>query len=207
MTPANEKKGRGRPKAFDHEDALDRALDVFWQRGYEGASLSELTEAMAINRPSLYASFGNKEELFRKALEKYLSGPVAYVITAMSEPTARKAAETLLVTSAEFLTNPDHPAGCMIAIGALFGGKESTPIQQTLRAYRKGYEDALRQRFELARQQGDLPRETDPAALAKYVVTIHQGMSVQATSGATKEELLAVIRLALGNWPTPAATE
>lgn len=196
------KKARGRPRAFDSEAALDKALNIFWQNGYEGASLTELTHAMGINRPSLYASFGNKEELFHQALSKYLSGPVAYVTEAIKEPTARKVAEKLLTKSAEFLTSPNNPKGCMIAIGSLFCGEESDPIKRTLIAYRKSLEETLRKRFELAQTQSDMPQEESPSELAKYISTIHQGMSVQATNGATKEELLAVVKMALKNWPS-----
>jgi AcrR family transcriptional regulator len=194
-------KQRGRPPAFDHEEALGKALKVFWLRGYEGASMSELTEALGINRPSIYAAFGNKEELFRKVLGKYLAGPVAYVADAMNEPTSRQVAEKFLTKSAVFLTDPTTPRGCMIVQGALSCGQGSELIQQELIAYRKGYEDSLRQRFELAQSQGDLPKSISASGLAKYIATIHQGMSVQATSGATFEELTTVVQAALKNWP------
>ncbi len=195
-------KERGRPRAFNSEDVLDKALKVFWRRGYEGASMAEITHAMGINRPSIYATFGNKEELFCKVLEKYLSGPVAYVTEAMHEPTARQVAEKLLTKSAEFLTTPNSPQSCLINTGTLTCGEESEPIMQLLIAYRKGYENALRQRFELAQTQSDLPQDINPSELAKYIVTIHQGLSVQATSGATRKELMAVIKIALSTWPS-----
>lgn len=201
MSTTKPTKQRGRPPAFDHEEALEKALKVFWLRGFEGASMTELTEALGINRPSIYAAFGNKEELFRKALGKYLAGPVAYVAEAMKEPTSRQVVEKYLTKSAEFLTNPNNPRGCMIVQGALSCGQGSELIQQELIAYRKGYEDTLRQRFELARLQGDLPSSINASDLAKYIATIHQGMSVQATSGATIEELMAVVQVALKNWP------
>lgn len=202
MNTTELKRPRGRPSAFDHEKALEKALKVFWSRGYEGASMAELTEAMGINRPSIYAAFGNKEELFRKALGKYLSGPVAYVAEAMSEPTARQVVEKFLTKSAEFLSDKNHPHGCMIVQGALTCGQGSEQIQHELIAYRHGHEEALRQRFELAQTQSDLPGEINPSELAKYIATIHQGMSVQATSGATREQLLAIVRQVLKTWPT-----
>jgi AcrR family transcriptional regulator len=197
-------KQRGRPPVFDHDEALGKALRIFWKRGYEGASMAELTEALGINRPSIYAAFGNKEALFRKALERYRFGPVAYVAEAMQEPTARGVVEKLLTRSAEMLTDGNNPRGCLIVQGALSCGQGSELIQQELIAYRKAYEDALRQRFEMAQAQGELPDHSSPANLAKYVATIHQGMSVQATSGATRQALLAVVQVALKVFPSPA---
>ncbi len=196
------KRPRGRPSAFDPEEVLEKALQVFWTRGYEGASMNELTEAMGINKPSIYAAFGNKEELFRKALGKYLSGPVAYVGEAMRQPTARAAVEMFLTKSAEFLTDKNTPPGCMVVQGALSCGQGAELIQRELIAHRNGYEGALKSRLELAQKKNDLPKNVNTAELAKYVATVHQGMSVQATSGATKKELLAVAGLVLKNWPT-----
>jgi AcrR family transcriptional regulator len=196
------KRPRGRPSNFDHEEALEKALQVFWAHGYEGASMAELTEALGINKPSIYAAFGNKEELFRKALGKYLSGPLSYISEAMNQPTARETVETFLTKSAELLTNPNNPSGCMIVQGALTCGQGSSKIQQELKAYRHNLENSFTKRFELAKAQGDLPPEVNTKQLAKYIATIHQGMSVQATSGTSKEELLTVIQQALSNWPT-----
>jgi len=196
------KRPRGRPSNFDHEEALEKALQVFWAHGYEGASMAELTEALGINKPSIYAAFGNKEELFHKALGKYLSGPLSYISEAMNQPTARETVETFLTKSAELLTNPNNPHGCMIVQGALTCGQSSSMIQQKLIAYRSDLETSFTKRFELAKAQGDLPQEVNSKQLAKYIATIHQGMSVQASSGTSKEELLTVIQQALTNWPT-----
>jgi hypothetical protein len=139
--------------------------------------------------------------LFRKALDRYLSGPVAYVVEAISAPTSRKVVEVLLTKAVEMLTNEMNPRGCLIVQGALSCGQGSELIQRELTEYRKRYEDALRQRFADAREQGDLPRTAEPASLARYIATVHQGMSIQATSGATKQELLEVVQLVLKNWP------
>ena len=99
----------GRPRSFDFDDALDAAMQVFWRKGYEGASLSDLTQAMGINRPSLYAAFGNKNTLFRKALDRYAEGPAAYVAEALKQPTARAVTQKLLHGAADLLTDPAHP--------------------------------------------------------------------------------------------------
>lgn len=201
MNTTQTKKTRGRPSEFNHEQALEKALMVFWSRGYEGASMTELTEAMGINRPSLYAAFGNKEELFSKALSRYMSGPVAYVAEAMQEPTAKQVAKKFLTRSAEFLTNESTPRGCMIAIGGLFSGEGCERVKQELILYRQAYEKALRERFELAKSQNDLKPDVNAETLAKYVATIHQGMSVQAASDATKDQLLSIVELSLSHWP------
>jgi AcrR family transcriptional regulator len=201
MTTEKTIRTRGRPAAFDQDEALEKALKVFWEKGYEGASMSALTAAMGINKPSLYAAFGNKEALFAKALGHYLSGPVSYFRKALQMPTARESVECFLKESARFLTDPDNPRGCLIAIGGLACGDDARQAQQMLIAYRKGYEDLLRQRFERARSEGDLPESADPRALARLVAMTHQGMSVQAINGATQEELLEVIDLGLRGWP------
>src|SRR6266498_338901 len=131
---------RGRPRSFNTEKALDGALRVFWRKGYEGASLSDLTRAMGINRPSLYAAFGNKEKLFRKALDLYVGGPAAYVREALKEPTARAAVEMLLSESASQLSDRRHPRGCLIVQGALSCGEEAGPVRRELAARRSAGE-------------------------------------------------------------------
>jgi len=195
------KRPRGRPSNFDHEEALEKALHVFWARGYEGASMAELTDALGINKPSIYAAFGNKEELFRKALARYTSGPAAFVREAMKEPTVRQVVEKFLLLAVDFFSDRSTPNGCMIVQAALTGGQGSSEIQQELIAYRKNFETSFRERFDLAKEQGDLPQHVNTKQLAKYIATIHQGMSVQATSGATREELSAIVEMALKNWP------
>ncbi|AKR43792.1 TetR/AcrR family transcriptional regulator [Methylophilus sp. TWE2] len=195
------KKARGRPRVFDPDEALDKALQIFWNRGYEGTSLAELTETLGVNKPSLYAAFGNKEELFMKALSKYTTGPVAFVRDVVNEPTARAVAQRFLYEAAEFLTQPSHPKGCMVVQGALSGGESAEMVKKVLIQYRAAYEKLLTKRFEQAKSDGDLPSDASPQALAKYLATLHQGMSVQATSGASKEELLSIADLALDAWP------
>ncbi len=196
------KKSRGRPKLFDNDEALEKALDVFWKRGYEGASMAELTSTLGVNKPSLYAAFGNKEDLFKQALSKYVSGPAAFVRMVMKEPTARKVAEKFLLNSAEFLTSDLHPKGCMIVQGALSCGEGAQIIKEQLIQYRKHYEGLLTERFELAQQEGDLSQGLNAVDLAKYLATLHQGMSVQAVNGATQEELKSMVNIALLNWPS-----
>jgi AcrR family transcriptional regulator len=191
----------GRARAFDADEALDRAMTVFWTKGYEGASLADLTEAMGINRPSLYATYGNKEELFRKALERYGEGPSSYERTALAQRTAREVAEGLLRGAADVQTDRDTPAGCLATLGTTYCAEESSPVGKMLIASRLAGHAAIRERFELARAEGDLPADADPKALTHYIGTVVCGMAVLAASGATRNELERVIELTMRAWP------
>ncbi len=194
-------KRMGRPRSFDTDKALDRALQVFWRKGYEGASLSGLTKAMGINRPSLYAAFGDKEALFRKALDRYADGPASYVGEALKKPTARAVAERLLRGAADLLTDRHHPRGCLWVQGALACGKGADRVRHELISRRTAGEAALCQRLKRAKSQGDLPPDSIPADLARYLATVIQGMAVQAAGGAGRDELQRVIQTALRAWP------
>src|SRR5437867_8751360 len=135
----------GRPRAFDTDRALDRALRVFWQKGYEGTSLSDLTRAMDINRPSLYAAFGNKAALFRKVLDRYAEGPASYVREALNEPTARAVVERLLGGAVDLLTDRRNPRGCLMVQGALACGEAAESVRRELVSRRVASEVAVRQ--------------------------------------------------------------
>lgn len=191
----------GRPRAFDIDEVLDRALQVFWRKGYEGASLADLTRAMGINRPSLYAAFGDKQSLFRKVLDRYAEGPAAYVREALKEPTARAVVERLLSGAVEVQTGPLNPQGCLTVHGALAGGKGGDAIRQELNSRRAAGEAAIRKRLERAKSEGDLPPDVSPADLARYVTTVMHGMAVQAAGGASRAELRRVVKTALRAWP------
>lgn len=201
MKPKPSAARMGRPRSFDPDKALDRALQVFWQKGYEGASLSDLTRAMGINRPSLYAAFGDKEALFRRALDRYAQGPAAFVHEALQEPTARRVAERLLRTSADLLSGGNHPSGCLLVQGALACGEASKAVQQELAAQRRNGEAAIRRRLQRAKAEGDLPAGSDPTDLARFLSTVMQGMSVQAAGGAGRAELQRVADTAIRAWP------
>jgi AcrR family transcriptional regulator len=192
---------KGRPREFDTEGALDDALQVFWRMGYEGALLSELTEAMGINPPSLYAAFGNKEELIRRVLARYVEGPAGYVLKALEEPTVRGVAEGLLNRAVDLVTEPRNPSGCLLVQGALACGEAAESAPQELVAHRWAGEAATRERFERATAGGDLPADADPADLARYVLTVMRGMAAQAAGGASRTQLRRVAELALRAWP------
>jgi AcrR family transcriptional regulator len=192
---------RGRPREFDIDQALDRALAVFWRKGYEGTTLPDLTEAMGINRPSLYAAFGSKEGLFRKALDRYDEGPAAYLREALNEPTARAVAERLLVGTIDVVTDRRNPRGCLMVQGALACGEAAESVRRELVSRRLAGEAALRERFERAISDGDLPADSHPADLARYVVAVIHGIAVQAAGGASRAGLRRVAEMALRAWP------
>src|SRR5580700_2562337 len=191
----------GRPRAFNPEKALDRAMRVFWRKGYLGASLSDLTEAMKISRPSLYAAFGNKESLFRLAVERYFHGPATYLQDALKEPTARAVVEHLLQGVVDLVTDPRLPGTCLWVHGALSCGGTSDPLQEEFVKQRAHGHADLRARFKRAIADGDLPSGTDVDALARFVQTVNFGLSVQAATGANRKELLRVVAAALQAWP------
>lgn len=192
---------RGRPRSFDKNRVLDAALRVFWEKGYDGTSLSDLTEAMGINRPSLYAAFGDKEALFRQVLERYERGPVAYMTEALNEPTARNAVKRMLQGTVAVLTCPQSPHGCLYVQGALACGDESSKMRQELATRRSAGELALRKRLKKAKEGGELPARADPADLARFYMAVMHGMSVQAAGGASRASLEGVAETALKAWP------
>jgi AcrR family transcriptional regulator len=191
----------GRPRAFDIEKALDSALRVFWEKGYEGTSLSDLTEAMGINRPSLYAAFGDKEALFRKVIDRYDEGPAAYVREALGEPTAYAVVERLLFGSVDLLSDPCNPKGCLMVQGAISCGDGANAIRRELNSRRAAGDAAIRERLERAKSEGDLPPDVDAGDLARYFTTVVHGMAIQAAGGASRNELLGVVETALRAWP------
>jgi AcrR family transcriptional regulator len=191
----------GRPRAFDADKALDRALAVFWRNGYEGASLPALTKAMGINRPSLYAAFGNKEALFRKAVARYERGPASYAHKALKQPTAREVVEALLEGVVALLTKRRNPGGCLMVQGALACGENANGVREELASLRAAGVAAIRRRFQRAIDEGDLPANADAATLARFVATVTHGLAVQAASGASRKELLRVKEMFLRTWP------
>jgi AcrR family transcriptional regulator len=192
----------GRPLEFDRSKALDKALELFWRHGYEGTSLTDLTKAMGIVRPSLYATFGHKEDLFRKVVDLYSSTHLGFKRAALEKPTAREVVETLLFGVADLATGAGTPAGCLGVNGALACSPASEDIQKELAARRTHLEAALRKRLERARREGDLPKDVSPADLANFITTVSDGISVKAKFGASRQALRRVAAMALRVWPS-----
>jgi AcrR family transcriptional regulator len=191
----------GRPREFDTDAALEKAMRLFWAKGYEGTSVSDLTRTLGISRPSLYAAFGDKESLFRAALERYAAGPAGYVAAALVQPTACEVAEQLLRGAAVLQSSSRNPGGCLTVNGAIASGSEAEPVRQALNAHRTAGVALLRRRFEQARAEHDLPEDSDPAALARFVAAVVYGMAVLASGGASRKELQQVIQTAMKAWP------
>ena len=182
-------------------------MRVFWKKGFEGASLPDLTKAMGINRPSMYAAFGNKAELFKKAMDRYTGpeGPGTYFAEALAKPTARAVTEALFYGAVEVLSKPGNPKGCLVVQGALACGDGAECARKDLVARRLEADARLRERFERAKKEGDLSRDSSAADLARFVTTLVHGMAVATTSGATREELRRVADVGMRGWLSASA--
>lgn len=193
---------KGRPREFCTEMALTAALRVFWSKGYEGASMADLTEAMGITKPSLYAAFGNKEALFQKALDRYEQEKLEYTRLALQEPTARKVAAYYLRGALEAQTSDCEPQGCMAVISGMTCGAEAESIKAEIVRRRQAPHDALVARLERAKEEGDLGPDVDIEGLTILMYTLLQGMAVQANSGATRAQLEKLVETSLSLWPS-----
>ncbi len=193
---------KGRPREFCLDEALAAALRVFWSKGYEGASMTELTEAMGITKPSLYAAFGNKEALFRKTLDLYEREKMAYVGQALARPTAREVAEHMLRGSVENQTSSCEPRGCLGVISSVACGAEAESIRADVHERSKVAKAALVERMERAKAEGDLPDHVDVEALTGFLYALMQGMAVQAGAGATRADLDRLVDTSMLMWPS-----
>jgi AcrR family transcriptional regulator len=187
----------GRHREFDVDKALDAALCVFWRKGYEGTSYVDLTDAAGVERPALYAAFGNKEALFRQALARYSERFLSYIPEALALPTAREVAAYALRRAVELNTMFDDQRGCLGVNGVLAGSDSAEPVRQALIEFRAQGEAQLRERFERALVEGDLPASSKPAALAAFLMAVMHGIAVQAKAGFSREMLEAVAEQAL----------
>jgi AcrR family transcriptional regulator len=185
----------GRPRSFDLDEALERVTPLFWRHGYDGTSLAELTQAMGINPPSLYAAFGSKKGLFRAVVERYVNQRGELMKETLSAPTAREAMERYLLLSADLAASSD-PAGCLLLQSGLSSSSEEN-LPEELARHRKDAELFVRKRLERAKREGDLTETADPKALARYVTTVTQGMAVRAAAGDTRKELREIAAIAL----------
>ncbi|KRC69296.1 HTH-type transcriptional repressor ComR [compost metagenome] len=192
---------RGRPRSFDRAQALQKAMEVFWSKGYEGASLTDLTVAMGINSPSLYGAFGSKESLFREAVELYRDTEGGSARRALlAGPSARDAIQAMLLASAERFTAPGAPPGCMIVLGAPAGSVNHASVGDFLGDHRREMQSRILARLHAGASQGELPAGADLKSLAAFYATVLHGMSIQARDGATRKTLQAVARQAMCAW-------
>lgn len=174
---------------------------VFWRKGYEGASMSDLTAALGVTKPSLYAAFGAKDELFRAVLDRYDKRTAYFLSGSIRAATAREVAIGLLRGAAEFHANPANPPGCLMVQGALVGADVSARARRETRNRRDGLREAIEERLKRALHEGDLLRGADPGALARFLVAVMRGMAIEAASGAGLAELNEIVDVALAAWP------
>jgi AcrR family transcriptional regulator len=200
MDRVSNEKPRGRPRSFDRDRALERAMHVFWRQGYEATSVSDLTRAMGINPPSLYAAFGDKERLYLEALGRYQQRRLESMAKWFEEePTAKAAVRRLLIEAARELARSGAPRGSMLVLSATQCSAES--LQPELAERRASVRAILNARIERGMREGELPRGTDSNALTDFYSAVFQGMSLQARGGATRKRLLATAETAMRAWP------
>lgn len=195
---------RGRPRAFDRDDALDRAMHLFWRRGYEATSVSDLTETMGITPPSLYAAFGDKKRLFLEAVDRYQSGPGSFAQAALcDEPTAERAMRRLLMETIDSFFEKNNPRGCMVVLAATNCTTDSSDILDELAGRRRMAERLVRDRIAAGRAAGEIPPDADVDTLAGTIVTTLYGLSIRARDGASRASLRKVVEQVMSMWPRP----
>jgi AcrR family transcriptional regulator len=190
-----------RPRVFDEAEVLDRAMEVFWRHGYEGASMAELTKAMRLNAPSIYAAFGSKRGLFDAVLARYRNRRASRREYVLAGVDAREVAERMLFDTIDWLTDPKEPLGCLLIQSGLSAGAGNADVPRALIEHRNGIKEVLAERFMRAKKEGDLVPSADPGALAGYLHMVVLGLSIQAQDGVSKKELKESARRALIGWP------
>lgn len=206
MTEDVAKRPPGRPRAFDRDQALEAAVQLFWQHGFDGTSVAELTKAMRIKPPSFYAAFGTKEALFREVLDIYLSKHANFVTRNLTrDQTARESIQAMLHGAAQAFAQEGLPRGCMVGSGGLHTSDESASLAQVLSGIRNRTRQFVQMRLDRAVAEGELPGGTDTQALAAYFSAVVQGLSVQAIDGASLELLQHIVDTAMKAWPGAAA--
>jgi AcrR family transcriptional regulator len=187
----------GRPIGFDKDAALEAAMLLFWERGFEGTSMADLTQAMGLNPSSIYAAFGDKQALFSLAVKRYMETRAQYATKALEQPTIEKVIRALFDNTVAFLTTPGHPPTCMTLAGAVGCSTDATPAREIMTEIRKQNEAAMRERFLQARKRGELSREINVDDFTRFLSAILAGLSIQAANGSTKTELKRTARMAL----------
>jgi AcrR family transcriptional regulator len=190
-----------RPRVFEEAEVLDRAMDVFWRHGYEGASMAELTKAMGLNSPSIYAAFGSKRGLFDAVLNRYRERRAAHRAYLLAGASAREVAERLLFGAIEWLVDPNEPRGCLLIQAGMSTGVNNEEIPRAIINQRSKTRDLLTERLMRAQEDGDLPASADPAALTRYLLMVFNGLALQAAEGMSEAELRESAERALLAWP------
>ena len=201
MQGKTKKRPPGRPREFNRDTALRAAMLVFWRQGYEGTSLADLTEAMAISKPTLYAAFGDKEGLLKEALRLYVGLRAADYAAALDRPTVRAVAEAWLRLTAGVREEVDVPSGCFVVQGALVGSDASRVVQEELASIRSEGTRALERRFQRAKREKNLPGTWEPAPLAQYLSALASGLAVQSSGGVSPAILNKAVDQVMANWP------
>jgi AcrR family transcriptional regulator len=197
---------RGRPRGFDRAAALRLAMESFWEHGYEGTSIGDLTARMGIRPPSLYAAFGSKEALFREAVALYEDVEGKPPLRALHDgPTAAAGIEAMLRANVRAYTEPGRPTGCMVVLAATTYTPSTEGIRDFLAELRRQGTAAVRERLARGQTDGDVPPGADVGALAAYVMSVQFGLSVHARDGATREELDTVVGCAVAGWDAVVA--
>ena len=187
----------GRPAEFDKEHALDVAMHLFWERGYEGTSMADLSQKMRIHPSSIYAAFGDKQALFALAAKRYADVPAQYMVRALEQPTFRSFVLAAFDNTVEFLGSKEHPSGCFTLTGALSCGAETEPAKILMREMRLQNEAAIKARLLKARKAGELPKEENVDDFTRYLSSLLSGLAVQAANGATRAELKRTAAVAI----------
>lgn len=191
----------GRPRQFDEDQVLARAMVVFWEKGYDAASLADLQRATGLTKSSLYKAFESKEGLFRRVLDCYHRDYLAFRAQALKQPTPRDVAQALLDGIVGLHTGKGRPTGCLTTLAALACSEDARPVRDALSRRRAAFERALRARFQAIRTAGPLPVGMGSAEAASFLCTFIQGLAVQARAGATRRQLHRLVGAVLQGWP------
>jgi AcrR family transcriptional regulator len=188
---------KGRPRSFDENQAIDSAMRVFWEKSFEGTTMTDLTDATGLSRSSIHAAFGSKEGLFLKAVERYKSEQMRYIPKALAEPTLPRAIEALFRGMVNSLSIPGNPKGCLSIHGALACGTDGELVTQVMAKWRRFNENRLKERIQQAQREGELGRDVNAADYARYIATIMIGIGIQAVNGAGRAELTRMVDMTL----------
>jgi AcrR family transcriptional regulator len=188
---------KGRPRSFDEDQAIDAAMRVFWEKSFEGTTMTDLTDATGLSRSSIHAAFGSKEGLFLKAVERYKSKQMTYIPKALAEPTLPRAIEALFRGMVNYLSIPGNPKGCLSIHGALACGNDGELVTQVMAKWYRSNENRLKERIQQAQREGELGRDVNAADYARYIATIMMGIGIQAVNGARRAELTRTVDMTL----------